>query len=172
MVYLKVILNYQKHYMKYKIKLGEHCFGSFISIDDKDIIEYGYSDSKLNQELVEFITNNILAIKDKLSQTDYHEIMSMLYSRTTKFSLTEEEFQTLEDEDNDAAALMCYKINYDLSPMIDEIKLSAENFDNSDWTQLVSILLEYTSSSLIEADSDKCEQCDNINWHEIYEVEL
>jgi hypothetical protein len=157
--------------MKYKITLGEHCFGSFIRIDDKNIIEDVYSDCKLNQELVQFITNNLLIIKDKLSQVDYHDIMSILYCRTTKFSLTEEEFETLEDEDNDAAALMCYKINYDLSIMLDEVKLSAEKLDNGDWTQLVSILLEYTNSILIESDSDRCDQCSNINWHEEYEIE-
>jgi len=158
--------------MKYKIEIGEHCFGPILRIDDKDIIEYGFDDSKLNQELVDFIINNLTLIKDKLSQTDYHEIMSVLYCRTTKFSLTEEEFQTLEDEDNDAVALMCYKINYDLSLMLDEVKNSCENFDGCDWSQLVSILLEYTSSTLIESNSDNCDQCSNYNWHEIYEVEL
>lgn len=158
--------------MKYKIKIGEHCFGSFLIINDKDIIEFGYDDSKLNKELVEFIINNILLIKDKLSQSDYHEIMSVIYSRTTTFSLTEEEFQTLEDEDNDVVALMCYKINYDLSTMLDDIKNSSENFDTSDWSQLMSILLEYTNPTLIKADSDRCDQCSNINWYEEYEVEL
>ena len=89
-----------------------------------------------------------------------------------RYFLTEEEFQTLEDEDNDAVALMCYKINYDLSLMLDEVKNSCENFDGCDWSQLVSILLEYTSSTLIESNSDNCDQCSNYNWHEIYEVEL
>jgi len=157
--------------MKYKITLGEHCFGSFIRIDDKNIIEDVY-DCKSNQELVQFITNNLLIIKDKLSQVDHHDIMSILYCRTTKFSLTEEEFETLEDEDNDAVALMCYKINYDLSIMLDEVKLSAEKLDNGDWTQLVSILLEYTNSILMESNSDRCDQCNNINWYEEYEIEL
>jgi hypothetical protein len=67
---------------------------------------------------------------------------------------------------------MCYKINYDLSIMLDEVKLSAEKLDNGDWTQLVSILLEYTNSILMESNSDRCDQCNNINWYEEYEIEL
>ena len=156
--------------MKYKIRLGEHCFGSFLTINNKEIIIDG--DIKTNQELVSFIVDCLFLAKDNLSQDNYHEIMSILYARTTKFSLTEEEFETLEDEDNDASALMCYKINYDLSLMLDEVKNSANNFDNSDWTQLIQISLGHNIAALVKADSDKCDQCSNINWYEEYEIDI
>lgn len=159
--------------MKYTIEIGEYCFGRISRVNDKDIIEYGYDDSKLNLDLVNFVFKQINLVKDKLDKSEIYTLVSILWSRSKNrsFDLTDEEYDNLDD-DEDSIQIICDKLNNDCSLILSELELAKEELDSYDWYNLLEIIISNSNSILIEAKNDDCEQCGNYNFNEIYEIEI
>lgn len=159
--------------MKYTIEIGEYCFGRISRVNDKDIIEYGYDDSKLNLDLVNFVFKQINLVKDKLDKSEIYTLVSILWSRSKNrsFDLTDEEYDNLDDEE-DSIQIICDKLNNDCSLILSELELAKEELDSYDWYNLLEIIISNSNYILIEAKNDDCEQCGNYNFNEIYEIEI
>lgn len=159
--------------MKYTIEIGEYCFGRISRVNNKDIIEYGYDDSKLNLDLVNFVFKQINLVKDKLDKSEIYTLVSILWSRSKNrsFDLTDEEYDNLDD-DEDSIQIICDKLNNDCSLILSELELAKEELDSYDWYNLLEIIISNSNSILIEAKNDDCEQCGNYNFNEIYEIEI
>ena len=152
-----------------KIEIGEHCFGPILRIDDKPIIDYGYDDYKLNEDLVKIIFDLLNSVKDKISKEDMHELMSTIQGRSSAFAISDEEYDALKDEEYEAP-LMCEKINYNISLIIDEIFKSRNEFDGNDWGDIISILMSKLNFKKNEKESYRsdCDQCGNWNYLSVY----
>ena len=159
--------------MIYTIKIGEHCFGPYLKINDQSVIDYGYDDSTLNVELVKFIFGEINSIKDKLTSDNLISMMSIISGRTNNlhFRLTEDEYESLVDDDYDALFL-CKKFNYDKDIIIGELVSIQDELDSMDWNKLMKIIIEAKEIKRTKYKTDSCDQCGNWNHDETYEIEL
>ena len=159
--------------MMYIIKIGEHCFGSYLSINDKPVIDYGYDDSKLDLDLAKLIIDQIDLDKNKLTEGHLLYMMNIISGRSKnlEFHLTDEEYESLSNDDCDGEFL-CRKFNYNKDIIICELTSLIEELDSSDWNILMEILINIKNLQVISSNCDTCEQCGNYNWGEVYEMEI
>lgn len=160
--------------MIHKIEIGEHCFGSYVRIDDKSLLDESYDDCKLNADLSKFIINQLILVKNKLTDEHISTIMSIIMGNTQNlnFKLTEEEYESLSDDDGDYLFL-CKKFNYNRDTIIGELISIHDNLLSiSYWYEIMKIILEIHNSKTIKYSQDSCDQCGNWNYDETYNLEL
>lgn len=158
--------------MIYTIKIGEHCFGYYLTINDVPLNVERYDDSTLNLDLAKFVFTQINLIKNKLTKEHTHILMSLVMDRTRNlnYRLTEEEYDSLSNDD-DSSIFLCKKLNYNIDCIIGELISIKEELDSKDWNILIELIIEIKQLKIIKSTRDSCEQCGNYNWDEIYELE-
>ena len=70
-----------------KIELGKHCFGEYIRIDDKNIIDETYDGIILNEKVYKQLISLLEETKHELDSRNWNEIMEIIISRSSKFEL-------------------------------------------------------------------------------------
>ena len=74
-----------------KIGIGEHCFGSYVSVDDTNLCNDEYVDLELQREgrikILDELTKNI----DNISVYYWKELAEMAMSNNESFEIDEEE---------------------------------------------------------------------------------
>jgi hypothetical protein len=95
--------------------------------------------------------------------------MSTIQGRSTKFALSDEEYEKLKDEDYEAP-LMCEKINYDIQLIIEEIFNSRNEFDGNDWGNILSLVINKLNFKKNKEESSRsdCDTCGNWNYIDVY----
>jgi hypothetical protein len=158
--------------MKYTILIGEHCFGPIVRINDSNLMQETYDEIKLNQNIFELIFNWLKQSINKFSKEELEHLTDILHYRGNKlFSLSEEEFEAL-DEDESYGKFLCQKFNYNTDVILQELNNSKEELDSMDWLYIVEYIMMYHNSLLIESNFESCDQCGNPNYSSTYILEI
>jgi hypothetical protein len=73
------------------IELGKHCYGEYIRINEKDIIDETYDDIVLNEKVYKQILELLEATKHELDSRNWNEIMEIIVSRSQSFELVKDD---------------------------------------------------------------------------------
>ena len=160
--------------MNHTIILGEHCFGRIVSIDNINLIESDYNDSKINEDLLELIFSWLKDSINKFQKDELEHLVDMLHYNGNqlyyKFNFTDEELKKLDDLSY--GEFICDKINYDTNIIFEEIFNSRYKLDLIDWRYLIEYIVLNSNSVLISGENESCEQCGNINYSSTYILEI
>jgi hypothetical protein len=147
--------------MRYNITLGEHCFGTYTHINNKDIFDYQNDINSLNEEVFNIIFSWLKTSFNKIIKDDIEELVEIIHYRNG-FELTEEEFNLIYNEN--IGRLICEKINYNSDVILENLFKYRHNLDGSNYKDIVNLLMIANECEIISSDYESCDQCGNPNY--------